>query len=94
MFVIIIIILLLLLFFTGKEYRIYSKEIGGKGGKGGKSCPEYSKVRIGEIFEIVCQIRGKISHLSHLLELSAQKLLLKMKTEQNNNMKANKQSYY
>ena len=42
--IIIIIILLLLLFFTGKEYRIYSKEIGGKGGKGGKSCPEYSKV--------------------------------------------------
>ena len=51
MFVIIIIILLLLFFFTGKEYRIYSKEIGGKGGKGGKSCPEYSKVRIGEILK-------------------------------------------
>ena len=58
------------------EYRIYSKGVEGKGGKGGKSCPEYSKVRIGEIFEIVCQIRGKISHLSHLLELSAQKTLV------------------
>ena len=76
-----IIIIIIIIFRVGREYRIYSKGIGGKGGKGGKSCPKYDKVRIGKIFEIVCQIKGKICYLCYLLELSAQKTLVEYENQ-------------
>jgi len=48
---IIIIIIIIIIFRVGIEYRIYSidRERRG-GGKGGKSCPKYDKVRIGGDF--------------------------------------------
>ena len=69
-------IIIIIIFRVGREYRIYSKGIGGKGKEGKKSCPRYDKVRIGEIFEKVYQIRGRICHLCHLLELSAMKTVV------------------
>jgi len=61
-------IIIIFFFRVGREYRIYSKGIGGKGKEGKKSCPKYDKVRIGKIFEKVYQIKGRISSLpSHLI---------------------------
>ena len=61
-------IIIIIIFRVGREYRIYSKGIGGKGKEGKKSCPKYDKVRIGKIFEKVYQIKGRISSLpSHLI---------------------------
>ena len=60
----------------GREYRIYSKGVGWGGDKGDKSCPEYDKVRIGEIFEKNCQIKGRICHLCHLSAITTQILVV------------------
>ena len=74
-------IIIIIIFRVGREYRIYSKGIGGKGKEEKKSCPKYDKVRIGKIFEIVCQIKGKICYLCYLLELSAQKTLVEFENQ-------------
>ena len=78
-----IIIIIIIIFRVGREYRIYSikRERERKGNKGNKSCPKYDKVRIGKIFEIVCQIKGKICYLCYLLELSAQKTLVEYENQ-------------
>ena len=78
----IIIIIIIIIFRVGREYRIYSIKRERRGGnKGNKSCPKYDKVRIGKIFEIVCQIKGKICYLCYLLELSAQKTLVEYENQ-------------
>jgi hypothetical protein len=69
------------IFRVGREYRIYSIKRETKGNKGNKSCPKYDKVRIGEIFEKVCQIRGRICYLCYLLELSAMKTVVETKNQ-------------
>ena len=45
------IIIIIIIFRVGREYRIYSIGIEGKGNEGKKSCPKYDKVRIGKTFE-------------------------------------------
>jgi hypothetical protein len=76
------IIIIIIIFRVGREYRIYSIDRERRGGnKGNKSCPKYDKVRIGKIFEIVCQIKGKICYLCYLLELSAQKTLVEYENQ-------------
>jgi len=54
--------IIIIIFRVGREYSIYSIEIGEEGRdrrlQSNKISPEYSKVPIKDDIEIVCQIKG------------------------------------